>query len=49
MAETHPTVGQTVCDADGTKLGAVGDIDEMPEGCLYCGAPRDDFYYWTED
>ena len=29
--------------------GAMGRIDEIPEGCPDCGAPREDLYYWTED
>ena len=93
-AESHLTVGQTVYDDGGTKLGtvrgfdedgffvttregiaamsveheraghefgeaelvwrcsqcgAVGDIDELPDECPDCAAPREDLYYWTED
>jgi len=27
-----------------SQCGAVGDLDEMPEGCPDCGAPREDLY-----
>lgn len=29
--------------------GEVGDIDEIPDSCPSCGAPREDLYYWIED
>ncbi|WP_251342042.1 DUF7130 family rubredoxin-like protein [Haloplanus halophilus] len=32
-----------------SRCGAVGDIDDMPEACPDCDAPREDLYYWTED
>ncbi|MFB6137591.1 MAG: rubredoxin-like domain-containing protein [Halobacteriaceae archaeon] len=32
-----------------SACGAMGDIDDMPERCPDCEAPREDIYYWTED
>lgn len=29
--------------------GEMGDIDELPDECPSCGAPREHLYYWTED
>jgi Zn finger protein HypA/HybF involved in hydrogenase expression len=31
------------------ECGAMGDIEELPEECPDCGAPKEDLYYWTED
>jgi rubrerythrin len=31
------------------NCGAMGQIDEIPETCPDCGAPKEDIYYWTED
>jgi len=28
--------------------GEVGEVDEMPDGCPSCGAPKTDLYYWSE-
>ena len=33
----------------GSQCGAVGDLDEMPDDCPDCAAPREDLYYRTED
>ncbi|MFC7167160.1 DUF7130 family rubredoxin-like protein [Halospeciosus flavus] len=32
-----------------SECGAMGDIEEMPDSCPDCGAPKEDLYYWTED
>ena len=32
-----------------SQCGAVGDLDEMPDDCPDCAAPREELYYWTED
>ena len=32
-----------------SQCGAVGDLDEMPDECPDCAAPREDLYYWIED
>jgi rubrerythrin len=29
--------------------GEMGDIEEIPDECPSCGAPREDIYYWQED
>lgn len=29
--------------------GAVGDLDDIPEQCPDCGAPREALYAWLED
>ncbi|MFB6202817.1 MAG: rubredoxin-like domain-containing protein [Halorhabdus sp.] len=29
--------------------GEMGDIEEIPEECPACGAPKEDIYYWQED
>ena len=29
--------------------GEMGDIEEMPDECPACGAPKEDLYYWQED
>ena len=31
------------------QCGAMGDIENIPEGCPDCGAPKEDIYYWVED
>lgn len=31
------------------ECGAMGDIEDLPDGCPDCGAPREDIYYSTED
>ena len=31
------------------KCGEVGRIEDIPEACPSCGAPREDIYYWQED
>ncbi|MDG5777235.1 hypothetical protein VB773_00750 [Haloarculaceae archaeon H-GB2-1] len=31
------------------ECGAMGDIEELPEECPDCGAPKEEIYYWTED
>lgn len=31
------------------SCGEVGRIDEMPDGCPSCDAPKTELYYWTED
>ncbi|MFB6077853.1 MAG: rubredoxin-like domain-containing protein [Halarchaeum sp.] len=32
-----------------SDCGEVGDIEELPDSCPSCGAPREAIYYWTED
>jgi sporulation protein YlmC with PRC-barrel domain len=32
-----------------SRCGAIGELDDLPDGCPDCGAPREDLYYWTED
>ncbi|SFR34528.1 hypothetical protein SAMN04487947_0177 [Halogeometricum rufum] len=32
-----------------TQCGEMGDIEELPESCPNCDAPKEDIYYWTED
>ncbi len=29
--------------------GEVGKIEDIPEECPSCGAPKEDIYYWQED
>jgi rubrerythrin len=29
--------------------GAMGEIEDIPDQCPDCGAPKEDIYYWTED
>ena len=31
------------------ECGAMGDIENIPEGCPDCGAPKEDIYWWKED
>jgi rubrerythrin len=31
------------------ECGAMGEIDDLPEECPDCAAPREDLYYWQED
>lgn len=31
------------------ECGAMGDIDDLPDTCPDCGAPREAIFYWTED
>lgn len=31
-----------------SSCGEIGEIDEMPDGCPSCGAPKTDLYYWSE-
>ncbi|MFB6311601.1 MAG: rubredoxin-like domain-containing protein [Salinirussus sp.] len=31
------------------ECGEMGDIENIPEGCPACGAPKEDIYYWKED
>jgi hypothetical protein len=31
------------------ECGAVGQIEEIPDECPDCGAPKEDIYYWIED
>jgi hypothetical protein len=31
------------------ECGEMGDIEELPDGCPACGAPKEDIYYWLED
>jgi len=31
------------------ECGAMGDIEEIPESCPDCDAPREEIYYWQED
>ncbi|MFB6309275.1 MAG: rubredoxin-like domain-containing protein [Haloarculaceae archaeon] len=31
------------------ECGAMGEIEDIPETCPDCGAPKEDIYYWTED
>jgi len=32
-----------------SQCGALGNLDELPDACPDCDAPREDLYYWTED
>jgi hypothetical protein len=32
-----------------SDCGAVGDIEDVPDACPDCGAPREHLYYWIED
>lgn len=32
-----------------TECGAMGPIEDFPEACPDCGAPKEQLYYWTED
>lgn len=32
-----------------SDCGAVGPIEEFPDGCPNCGAVKERLYYWTED
>jgi len=29
--------------------GEMGQIEDIPESCPDCGAPKEDIYYWLED
>jgi len=29
--------------------GEMGQIEDIPESCPSCGAPKEDIYYWQED
>lgn len=29
--------------------GEMGQLENMPEECPACGAPKEDIYYWQED
>jgi len=29
--------------------GEMGQIEDIPETCPACGAPKEDIYYWQED
>ncbi len=29
--------------------GEMGQIEDIPEECPSCGAPKEDIYYWQED
>jgi len=31
------------------NCGAMGRIDDIPQECPDCGAPKEDIYYWVED
>ncbi|SFR32750.1 DUF7130 family rubredoxin-like protein [Halogeometricum limi] len=31
------------------NCGEMGQLDEMPDKCPDCGAPKEDLFYWTED
>lgn len=31
------------------ECGEMGRIEDIPEECPSCGAPREDIYYWQED
>jgi len=31
------------------QCGEMGAIEDIPEGCPACGAPKEDIYYWQED
>jgi rubrerythrin len=31
------------------ECGEMGKIEELPEECPNCGAPKEDLYWWTED
>ncbi|ACV12781.1 conserved hypothetical protein [Halorhabdus utahensis DSM 12940] len=31
------------------SCGEMGQIEQLPEECPSCGAPKEDIYYWEED
>jgi rubrerythrin len=31
------------------NCGEMGEIENIPEECPACGAPKEDIYYWEED
>ena len=31
------------------ECGEMGQIEDIPEECPSCGAPKEDIYYWQED
>jgi hypothetical protein len=31
------------------ECGEMGQIEDIPEECPACGAPKEDIYYWQED
>jgi rubrerythrin len=31
------------------KCGEMGQIENIPDECPSCGAPKEDIYYWQED
>lgn len=31
------------------SCGEMGQIEQLPEECPACGAPKEDIYYWKED
>ncbi len=32
-----------------SECGEMGDVEDLPEECPNCGAPKEALYYWTED
>ncbi len=31
------------------SCGEMGELEDIPEECPNCGAPKEDIYYWVED
>lgn len=43
------TIGETELLWRCSDCGAVGDVDDVPDACPDCGAPREHLYHWIED
>jgi len=52
LSDEHVTAGEP---GEATLMwrcwscGEMGKIEDIPDRCTNCGAPKEDIYYWTED
>ena len=53
MSVEHARSGHEFGEAELTwrcaTCGAMGDIEQLPDECPDCGAPKEEIYYWIED
>jgi hypothetical protein len=53
MSVEHERAGHEFGEAElawrCANCGEMGDIEELPDECPNCDAPKEDIYYWTED
>ncbi|MFB6155890.1 MAG: rubredoxin-like domain-containing protein [Haloferacaceae archaeon] len=53
MSISHERAGHDFGEAElawrCATCGEMGDIEDLPDHCPNCGAPKEDIYYWTED